>query len=98
MKRKIKSKYLGKKFNRWTVSRVTRDADGKHYRYYLTRATHDGAIKTIAVTNVTMTKLGRGDLTMAQLLRGKMFQRKQFPSREYRNSAWYTFETNGSLE
>ena len=93
-----KSKHLGTKFGRWTVSRVSRDRDGKHYRYYLTRTTHDGAIKTVAITNVAMAKLARGETTIPQLLRGKQFQRNQFPSRAFRNSVWYTFKTNGSLE
>lgn len=93
-----KSKHLGTKFGKWTVSRSSRDRDGRHYRYYLTRTTHDGAIKTVAITNVTMTKLSRGEITMPQLLKGKQFQRNKFPSREFRNSVWYTFKTNGSLE
>ena len=93
-----KSKHLGKKFGRWTVTRVTRDADGKHYRYYLTRTTHDGATKTVAITNVVMAKLARGEMTVPQMLKGKQFQRNKFPSRAYRNSVWYTFSTNGSLE
>lgn len=92
------SKHLGRTFGRWTVSRISRDRDGRHYRYYLTRRTHDGAVKTVAITNVAMAKLGRGEITMHQLLKGKQFQRNRFPSREYRNSVWYTFNTNGSLE
>lgn len=97
---KIRSKYLGRKFGRWTVTRVTPvyTKHSTHIRYYLTRKTHDGAIKTIAVSCTTMTALGRGETDMPTLLRGKMFQRKRFPSKEFRNSAWYTFNTNGSLE
>lgn len=93
----IKSKHLGKRFGRWTVSRVSRERDG-HYRFYLTRKTSDGAIKTVGLTNVTMAKLARGETTVATLLKNKQFQRNAFPSREYRNSVWYTYETNGSLE
>ena len=93
-----KSKHIGKKFGRWTVIRVSRDNDGKHYRYYLTRTTHDGALKTVAITNVAMARLSRGEITMHQLLKGKQFQRDRFPSRAFRNSVWYTFNTNGSLE
>ena len=93
----IKSKHLGKKFGRWTVSRVSRERDG-HYRFYLTRTTHDGAIKTVGLTNVAMAKLSRGETNINILLKNKQFQRNTFPSRAYRNSVWYTFKTNGSLE
>jgi hypothetical protein len=97
---KIRSKYLGRKFGRWTVTRVTPvyTKGSTHMRYYLSRKTHDGATKTVAVSCTTMTALGRGETDMPTLLRGKMFQRKRFPSKEFRNSAWYTYNTNGSLE
>ena len=49
----IKSKHLGKTFGRWTVTRVSRERDG-HYRFYLTRKTSDGAVKTVGLTNVSM--------------------------------------------
>jgi len=93
-------KYLGKKFGRWTVSRVTviKTAKSSHKRYYLTRPTHDGAIKTVALRGNELAFLSRGEKTMSSLLRGKQFQRDRFPSREFRNSVWYTFKTNGSLE
>ena len=42
----VNSKHLGKKFGRWTVSRVSRDRDG-HYRFYLTRKTFGLAQGTI---------------------------------------------------
>ena len=93
----IKSKHLGKKFGRWTVSRVSRERDG-HYRFYLTRTTHDGAVKTVGLTNVAMARLSRGETNINTLLKNKQFQRNTFPSRAYRNSVWYTFKTNGSLE
>ena len=97
---KRKNKYLGRKFGRWTVSRITPVITAKsiHFRYYLTRPTHDGAIKTIALRDTAMTALGRGETNLPTLLKGKMFQRTQFPSKEFRNTAWYTFKTNGSLE
>jgi hypothetical protein len=93
-------KYLGRTFGRWTVSRVTviKTAKSKHKRYYLTRKTHDGAIKTVALRDNELTALSRGTKTMQSLLKGKQFQRSRFPSREFRNSVWYTFKTNGSLE
>lgn len=93
----MKSKHLGKKFGAWTVSRVSRDRDG-HYRFYLTRETHDGAIKTVGLTNVSMARLARGETNISTLLKNKQFQRSRFKSREYRNSVWYTFNTNGSLK
>ena len=93
----IKSKHLGKKFGRWTVTRVSRERDG-HYRFYLTRTTSDGAIKTVGLTNVAMARLARGETTINTLLKNKQFQRNKFPSRSYRNSVWYTYNTNGSLE
>lgn len=96
MAKQIRSKHLGKKFGNWTVSRVSRDTDG-HYRFYLSRPTSDGAVKTIGLTNVAMARLARGETTIGKLLKNKQFQRNRFPSREYRNSAWYTFNTNGSL-
>jgi len=93
----IRSKHLGKRFGKWTVSRISRERDG-HYRFYLTRVTSDGAIKTVGLTNVAMARLSRGETNMSTLLKNKQFQRNRFPSREYRNSVWYTYETNGSLE
>ena len=93
----VKSKHLGKKFGRWTVSRVSRERDG-HYRFYLTRKTSDGAIKTVGLTNVAMARLARGETNITTLLKNKQFQRNKFPSRSYRNSVWYTYSTNGSLE
>ena len=92
-----KSKYLGQQFGKWTVSRATKTEDGKHTRFYLTRPTSDGAIKTVALRDNELTALSRGTKTMASLLKGKQFQRDRFPSREYRNSVWYTYKTNGSL-
>ena len=71
----IKSKHLGKKFGRWTVSRISRERDG-HYRFYLTRTTSDGAIKTVGLTNVAMAKLARGETTINTLLKNKQFQKK----------------------
>jgi len=97
-KKEIKSKYLGMRFGKWTVSRVTVTEDGNHKRFYLTRLTHDGAIKTVALRDNELTALSRGRKTMQTLLKGKQFQRDQFPSREYRNTVWYTFDTNGSLK
>ena len=93
----VKSKHLGKKFGRWTVTRVSRDHDG-HYRFYLTRNASGGAIKTVGLTNVTMAKLSRGETTIDEILKNKQTQRNHFPSRAYRNSVWYTYRTNGSLE
>lgn len=93
----VKSKHFGKKFGRWTVTRVSRDRDG-HYRFYLTRKTSDGAVKTVGLTNVSMAKLSRGETTIDKLLKNKQVQRNQFPSRAYRNSVWYTYGTNGSLK
>ena len=96
----MKDKYLGRKFGRWTVARVSvvKTARSTHKRYYLTRLTHDGALKTVALRDNELTALGRGEKTMASLLKGKQFQRDRFPSREFRNSVWYTYKTNGSLE
>jgi len=96
--KEVKSKYLGKKFGRWTVSRATRTEDGNHLRFYLTRKTHDGALKTVVLRDNELTALATGKKTMQTLLKGKQFQRNHFPSREYRNSVWYIFDTNGSLE
>ena len=93
----VRSKHLGKKFGRWTVTRVSRDRDG-HYRFYLTRKTSDGAVKTVGLTNVSMAKLARGETTIGKLLKNKQVQRNHFPSRAYRNSVWYTYGTNGSLK
>ena len=93
----VKSKHFGKKFGRWTVTRVSRDRDG-NYRFYLTRKTSDGAVKTVGLTNVSMAKLSRGETTIDKLLKNKQVQRNQFPSRAYRNSVWYTYGTNGSLK
>lgn len=98
MQKEIRSKYLGMKFGNWTVSRVTACA-GNHKRFYLTRTTRDGlAIKTVALRDNELTALSRGTKTISSLLKGKQFQRNRFPSREYRNSVWYTYKTNGSLE
>jgi len=94
----MRSKYLGRKFGRWTVTRAAKTEDGNHTRFYLTRTTHDGAIKTVALRDNELTALSRGEKTMQSLLKGKQFQRDRFPSREYRNSVWYTYKTNGSLE
>jgi len=96
--KQIKSKYLGKKFGRWTVTRATKTEDGRHLRFYLTRQTHDGALKTVVLRDNELTALANGKKTMASLLKGKQFQRDHFPSREVRNSVWYIFKTNGSLE
>jgi len=95
--KQVKSKYLGRKFGRWTVVRATRTEDGNHTRFYLTRTTSDGAIKTVALRDNELTALAKGRKTMSSLLEGKQFQRDRFPSREYRNSVWYTYDTNGSL-
>lgn len=97
MAKQSKSKYLGMRFGKWTVTRATKTEDGNHTRFYLTRLTHDGAIKTVALRDNELTALARGRKTMQSLLKGKQFQRDQFPSREYRNTVWYTFDTNGSL-
>ena len=93
----VKSKHLGKTFGRWTVTRVSRERDG-HYRFSLTRKTSDGAVKTVGLTNVSMAKLSRGEITIDELLKNKQIQRNHFPRRAYRNSVWYTYGTNGSLE
>lgn len=98
MSKVVRSKYLGRKFGRWTVSRATKTEDGNHTRFYLTRKTHDGATKTVVLRDNELTALANGRKTMASLLKGKQFQRDRFPSRAYRNSVWYIFNTNGSLE
>ena len=99
MAKTIRSKFLGMKFGKWTVSRVTevKTEKSSHKRFYLTRLTSDGAIKTVAVRDNELTALAKGRKTIAELLAGKQFQRERFPSREYRNSVWYTYKTNGSL-
>ena len=95
--KRSKSKDLGMKFGKWTVTRVTRTEDGRHLRFYLTRITHDGAVKTVALRDNALTALAKGRTTMPLLLKGKQFQRDHFKSRAYRNAVWYTFKTNGSL-
>ncbi len=93
----MKSKYLNMHFGPWVVSRVAPTTYG-NYRYCLTRKTHDGAIKTVSITSKVMKKLAEKQITIPVLLKNKQWHRDQFPSRAFRNSVWYTFNTNGSLK
>lgn len=97
----MKSKYLGMQFvtktgEVWTVVRAKKTSYN-NYRFNLSRPTHDGAIKIITVTSKTMKKLATSYLSVEDVLTHKQNLRDK-KIHEYRNTAWYVFDTNGSLK
>lgn len=101
MAKPTRSKYIGLTFfssrgNKWTVVRAKK-TEYNNYRFNLSRITSAGSVKTISITSKVMKSLATGYTTIEKILENKQFQRDTFPSRAYRNTVWYTFASNGSL-
>ena len=91
MKKEIKSKYLGMRFDEWTVTRVSRQAGG-HLKFNLSKPSSDGiSKKNITVRDNQMTYLSRGLKTVEDIIAGKKIQRNRFKQNVYVNSTYYVF-------
>lgn len=73
-----KSKYVGKCYQGWTVTKIYLAANYSHgtkhnaYRYTLERVTHDDkCMKKITVCGSTMCKIRRGKVNIEQLAKRK---------------------------
>ena len=93
----VRSKYLGKKYDNWTVTDVRiagrygkrKKAKGNSYCFVLTRPTHDDAcMKSIVVSHGTMISLARGETTVPKIIKNQARRRS---TQDFKNSAYYRF-------
>lgn len=74
---KMENKFLGKKYQGWKVTKVTKVNNGTHKRYTLVKS--DGYIeRSITLRDNAMTKLDNKTRTVISFIAGKKVQREVF--------------------
>lgn len=101
MKKIVKSKYLGMKFVNsdnevWTVVSAKKTSYN-NYRFVLSRAADNNAVKSVSVISKTMKKLATSYLTIEDILKHKDDLKKK-NSNAFRNSVWYSWDTVSSYK